>query len=239
MQSSQNIANDDVEPKKVEGSHFNVAGYWEPWHTPTNPGSGTTSDASYYENDFKNMDRVIYAFLTLDSAPNPDKPNDKYWDDACLYDVETRDCVSNDIEWPAKWPNPDAWNAVKIEAMYQACKYHNKKWIWGIGGASDLIQAVHDDDMDDFTDKVANLLTQVGDGVDLDFEHISDGVYRLKFAKLLYKLRQKLDKLGLQDKLIGYTTRYNAAWVSTNRPEGWTAWSTDGEALTINSALKD
>ena len=105
---------------------FSVGGYWEPWHTATNPGDGNTSMPSYYENDFKSLDKVFYAFLTLDGAPDPDQPHEIYWDGSCLYDVETRDCVAQDLIWPAKWPNPDAWNGVKIEAMYKACKFNNK-----------------------------------------------------------------------------------------------------------------
>jgi hypothetical protein len=74
----------------------------------------------------------------LDNKPNPDKPNNKAWDGKCIYDVETIDCVAQDLIWPAKWPNPDAWNGVKIEAMYNAAKENNKDFIWAIGGQSDL-----------------------------------------------------------------------------------------------------
>ena len=81
--------------KKVRsGAGFSVGGYWEPWHTATKPGDGTTSDPSYYENDFKNLDSVYYAFLTLDGSPDPDAPHEIYWDDSCIYDVETKDCAT-------------------------------------------------------------------------------------------------------------------------------------------------
>lgn len=42
----------------------------------------------------------------------------------------------------------------------------------------------------------------------------------------------------MTDKTIGFTTRYNAYWKSDNRPDGYTGFNTDGEALTINDALK-
>jgi len=108
-----------TEVQDVQESNWTVGGYWEPWHKPTNPGSGTDHDESYYENDFKNLDRVFYAFLTLDETPDPDAPHEKYWDGQCFTDVETAACVDGDLEWPPAYPNPVAWNAFKIEAMYK------------------------------------------------------------------------------------------------------------------------
>lgn len=98
--------------KKVavaSNADFTVGGYWEGWHDATRPGDGNTSEPSHYENDFKNLDKVYYSFITLDGAPDPDEPHSEYWDGSCLYDVQTRDCIGQDLIWPAKWPNPDAW----------------------------------------------------------------------------------------------------------------------------------
>jgi len=228
------------EKKVASGDGFSVGGYWEPWHTATNPGSGSTSDPSYYENDFKNLDSVYYAFLTLDGSPDPDAPHEIYWDESCIYDVETKDCATQDLIWPAKWPNPDAWNGVKINAMYDQCHNNGKKWIWSIGGASDLKFGVKDDQIAAFVDKVKFILSKAGDGVDLDFEHMSskDGDVLLNtYAKMIKLLRAGLDEAGMQDKTIGYTTRYNAAWDEDSSPDGWTNWNTDGEAMKINNVL--
>lgn len=179
----------------------------------------------------------------MDGAPDPDTPHHVAWDGSCLYDVETRDCVSQDLIWPAKWPNPDAWNGVKIEAMYQYCKENGKKWIWSIGGASDLELGVKEEQYDNFIGQIVTMLHKAGDGIDLDFEHLSvdddDGKLRKNFAHLLKKLREGLDKEGLKEKTIGYTARYNAAWDDDTSPDGWTNWNTDGEALTINKELKE
>jgi len=57
-------------------------------------------------------------------------------------------------------------------------------------------------------------------------------------ATILIKLRAAFDKYPqLAAKKIGYTCRYNAFW--NTPPDNWQGWNTDGEALTINNALKD
>ena len=40
-------------------------GYWENWNYAVTPGPGTINDASYYENDLRNINRFGYSFLTL------------------------------------------------------------------------------------------------------------------------------------------------------------------------------
>jgi len=57
-------------------------------------------------------------------------------------------------------------------------------------------------------------------------------------AMTLFKLREALKKADLNDKLIGYTTRFNAFWDDSSRPEGVNAWASDGEGLKIESVLK-
>lgn len=80
---------------------------------------------------------------------------------------------------------------------------------------------------------------QVGDGIDLDFEHLSDSDRdtQLKtMGTMIWKLRNALDAAGLKDKEIIFTTRYNAYW--DHAPSGFTGWNTDGEALAIDAAIK-
>lgn len=62
---------------------------------------------------------------------------------------------------------------------------------------------------------------------------------RKNHAHLIYKVRKGLDSHGLQEKTIGYTTRYNAAWDDDSSPDGWTNWNNDGEALTMDNEIKD
>lgn len=58
-------------------------------------------------------------------------------------------------------------------------------------------------------------------------------------AKLLHTTRHHLNNAGLNDKTIGYSTRYNAFWNDTNRPNGYVGYDNDGEVLRINSVLID
>ena len=133
-------------------SDFIVTGYWENYAVATNPGPGKPTDASYYENDFKSFNQIHYAFLSLDAKPNPDNPNDGKWDHVCIRDTDSLDCVINDVNWPAVWPNPDAWLAGKVEGTYNACHQNGKKFIWTIGGEADLRGGLNIEDVEAFTD---------------------------------------------------------------------------------------
>ena len=57
-------------------------------------------------------------------------------------------------------------------------------------------------------------------------------------AYILMIVRGRLDRSGLGDKKIGYTTRYNAFWNDTNRPQNYSGFVSDGEGLDIDSLLK-
>jgi len=63
---------------------------------------------------------------------------------------------------------------VRIEAMIAACHQGGKKFIWAIGGYSDATKAVRDDQVQLFASKVVQLLKVGGDGIDFDWEHLSD-----------------------------------------------------------------
>lgn len=58
-------------------------------------------------------------------------------------------------------------------------------------------------------------------------------------ADLLMTTRVAMNNAGMHGKTIGYSTRYNAFWNDTNRPDGYAAYDNDGEVLRINQVLKD
>ena len=75
-----------------------------------------------------------------------------------------------------------------------------------------------------------------------DWEHLSQHheitqEQREIQAKVLLKLRQKLDAEGMQNKQIGYTTRFNAFFDDTNRPMGFMKFDSDGEGLSVEHTL--
>ena len=43
----------------------------------------------------------------------------------------------------------------------------------------------------------------------------------------------------LKHKTLSYTTRFNAFWNDDNRPDGWTRFASDGEAIDIDNYLKE
>lgn len=91
---------------KSKDADFVISGFWEPWKTPINPGDGNNTTPSYYENDVKYFDNVIYSFMTLDKYPNPDAPRMTRWNGTCLYDSMTRDCAQNTMRFKDGWHNP-------------------------------------------------------------------------------------------------------------------------------------
>ena len=85
--------------KKVQSDEFIVSGFWESYRGPLNPGKGDATNTTYYENDVKNFNEIIYSFLTLDNKPNATHPRDRAWDGQCIYDATTQDCAANSIAW--------------------------------------------------------------------------------------------------------------------------------------------
>ena len=57
-------------------------------------------------------------------------------------------------------------------------------------------------------------------------------------GKVIFKLRKALDIAGLTDKIMVYTTRFNAFWDNTNRPANIISFPTDGEGIIIENTLK-
>ena len=72
------------------------------------------------------------------------------------------------------WKNDYNWQRVKIIAMIEACKRNGQKFIWATGGWSDITKTLSPGQEDSFVNHLVNLLKMAGDGVDFDWEHLSD-----------------------------------------------------------------
>ena len=81
-----------------------------------------------------------------------------------------------------------------------------------------------------------------GDGIDFDWEHLSDdptlkNQQRKVLGEILFNLRAALDKNGMANRQIGYTTRFNAFWKIP--PKRVKPFSSDGEGIDIGQVLTD
>lgn len=222
---------------------INVGGYWENWEAAMNPGSSDSSNPVYYENDLANFDRIFYSFLTLAQKPDPSSPPNERWGGLAIYESMTQ---ANVIDVMTKtdptWDNPNDWQRIKIQAMIDECQANGKKFIWAIGGWSDLTQTISDDQVSALVAQCVLLLKLGSDGIDFDWEHLSNDPaisyqQRRVMGKLFPALRKALDENGLSDKMIGYTTRLNAFWNDSNRPQGVSTFITDGEGIDIAETL--
>jgi endo-chitodextinase len=70
--------------------------------------------------------------------------------------------------------NPQSWMMVKNRALYREIKKQGKKLIYGLGGESDLKGFMSLEQVQDFADYVVYMLGIAGDGINLDFEHMSE-----------------------------------------------------------------
>ena len=86
------------------------------------------------------MTHIFYSFLTLAKHPTPAKPTAAYWDGLGLYESETGIDIINILNGPKDGPND--WQKKKIDAMMVQAKESGKKWIWSIGGWSDLTKTI-------------------------------------------------------------------------------------------------
>ena len=222
-----------------------ISGYWENWRGAIHPGGGGSDSPAYYKKDIASTNHVLYSFITLDQRPNPDNPGQKYWNGMALYESMTAaDVIDVMTETDPHWKNPYEWERAKIAALINATHDNNAKFIWAIGGWSDLTKTLHEDQIPQFVDKCVELLKLTGDGIDFDWEHLSEDSeivddQRRVLAKTMLALRSTLDKEGLQDKQLGYTTRFNAFWNNDTKPENYTYFKSDGEGLTIEKTLND
>ena len=222
-----------------------ISGYWENWKCPINPGKGEAKDPSFYKIDIANFNCVLYSFLTLDKTPNPDQPAQRHWDGTAIYESMSADNILTVMtKTDPPWKNPDEWQRVKIDALIRATHDNGGKFIWAIGGWSDLTKTIHECQIPTFVEQCVALLKLAGDGIDFDWEHLSEDPkcavdQRNILAKTLLKLHTALKREGMHDKSIGYTTRFNAFWNDKSRPEGYKQFDSDGEGLTIDQTLRD
>jgi len=139
--------------------------------------------------------------------------------------------------------NPDANLTKKNHALFKEVKNNGKLFIFGMGGYSDTKGFMRLDQVQSFADKVAHLLGTVGDGINLDFEHISSSGNKQEqlkvMAHLLHYTRRALISARIKWKEITYTCRYNAIYNDTNRPEGFKKHDSDGELVEIAKILAE
>ena len=131
----------------------------------------------------------------------------------------------------------------KISALIKAVHDNGGKFVWAIGGWSDLTKTIQESQIDAFVAECVKLLKLEGDGIDFDWEHLSDhSSIRAQqldtLGKTLVALRKALDEEGLQDKQIGYTARLGTFWNSASIPSGYTTFTTDGEGIEIAKAVE-
>ena len=117
------------------------------------------------------MTHVFYSFLTLAQRPNPDSPQVAYWDGVGLYESMTAADIMDVLNTP-KWGTHD-WQKIKLDGMMGHASNNSKKWLWAIGGWSDLTQTIKLNQVDAFVAKCVDLLKKSGDGIDFDWEHLS------------------------------------------------------------------
>ncbi|WP_325099827.1 glycosyl hydrolase family 18 protein [Allofrancisella guangzhouensis] len=246
-QNQQNVTVTFEQVAPVEAGK-KVIGYWENWKPalPEMEGSGGDKSADYYKPSFANYSHVLYSFLTLSNQPNSDNPPNTNWDGSAIYETMTLKPVlevMNDTTYSYNW------QAGKIKAMIDATHQEGKKFIWAIGGWSDLQQTIKPEQIDSFVTQCVNLLKQYGDGIDFDWEHLhqlANGQPNPNakeqtdtLAKTMLKLRQALDDAGMYDKEVGYTTRFNAFFGNSEDHAFPAKFNSDGEGLAIDGWLKD
>jgi hypothetical protein len=215
-------------------SEFQVGGYLENW-----------KEYSGYDN----FNVVYYSFLTLDNAPNADSPQEKQWDGSAIYETMTLAPIMDVItQTDPLWDNQYEWQRSKMQTVMDTVHGNGKRFVWAIGGWSDLTKTISDDQIPAFVDQVVALLQNGGDGVDFDWEHLSTSSdsamlqqQRAIVGKTISALRQALNNNGLSDKTISYTTRWNCFWQSEDAAQyNALAFDSDGECLdTFSHASPD
>merc|ERR1712232_1182236 len=213
------------------GADFQVGGYLENW-------------VAY--DGYSNFNTVYYAFLTLDSAPNADNPNDKQWDGSAIYETMTLAPVLDVMnKTDPEWKNPYEWQRSKIAEVMDYCSANGKTWMWAIGGWSDLERTISDEQIPTLVQQVVALLKLGGDGVDFDWEHLStssdaavNSQQRSVLGKLVSALRKALNDNGMSSKHISYTTRWNCFWTSADAHKySALTFASDGECLDNFAAM--
>ena len=225
-------------------SQMIIGGYWENWLGPLHPQGTDPNVPEYYATDLHNFNHVYYSFLTLVKVPNPSDPPNVQWTGEAIYEsMSGADVLTVMTKTDPEWDNPHNWQRKKNVAIIDQCHANNKKFIWAIGGWSDLKRTISDDQIQLFVTNCIDLLKITGDGIDFDWEHLSENAdikeqQRHVLGKIFPVLRTAMDENGLSDKLIGYTTRFNAFWgAGIPVPTNVTPFQSDGEGIDVNDAL--
>jgi len=209
---------------QVQG--FQIGGYLENWVSP-------------YVG-YEKFNVVYYSFLTLDPQPNPDAPPARRWNGQAIYETMTLAPIGEVMtRTTPDWDNDHNWQRVKIQAVIDYCKSVGTKFIWAIGGWSDLTLTIYDEQIELFASMVVDMLQYGGDGIDFDWEHLSwpsDASVRLQQRAIVGKtakaIRRHLDAAGMHDKTISYTSRFNCFWQSADAHQfNAKMFPSDGECL--------
>ena len=208
---------------------FQVGGYLENWQA--------------YGSVPGPFNVVYYSFLTLNQRPNPDAPAPIFWNGEAIYESS---CAADVLEVMTKtepaWENPNEWARAKIQPAIDSCRESGVPFMWGIGGWSDLTKTITDAQIPKFVEMCVKLLRLGGDGIDFDWEHLSNfkdadpQLFRQQRAivgKTISALRMALDEAGMEDKHISYTTRWQCFWTSADASKHANAksFTSDGECL--------
>lgn len=208
-------------------SSFQVGGYVENWKR---------------YDDLAPFSTVYYSFLTLDPHPDPDSPHAKVWNGKAVYEsMSAADVIDVMTKTDPAWKNQYNWQREKIQKLMDTCAKNNQVFMWSIGGWSDLKGTITDAQIPVLVSQVLALLKLGGDGVDFDWEHLSNFSHvesvtqqqRHVLGKLIKKLRQELDANGMKQKHISYTTRWNCFWDTDEERNASHAlqFPSDGECL--------
>jgi len=209
----------------ARSSEFQVGGYLENWK-------------SYQGYDA--FTHVYYAFLCLDQRPNPDTPRDIAWEGHAIYETMTAAPVIDVMtKTQPLWKNPHEWQRAKVAAVMKHVEAAGKKFIWALGGWSDLQRTVSDKQIPHLVKQIVALLHVGGDGIDFDWEHLSTSAdtklraqQRSVLGKVIAATRAALNAAGLKHKTISYTTRWNCFWTSKQAAShGALTFASDGECL--------
>ena len=166
------------------------------------------------------------------------------WDGQAIYETMTLADVLEVMqlcEGCQPYDNPHNWQRQKIVALMDYCAANGKKFVWAFGGWSDLKRTISDGQIDDVVAMLVELLETVGgDGIDFDWEHLSEykdidpGLHaqqRLIVGKVIVALKEALVAKGMGDRIISFTPRYNAFWDSG--AYGSAQFRTDGEGIDV------
>ena len=212
-------------------------GYWKNWLP-----NYQSSKEEDYRRDFENFTHVCYAFLTIAAKTCPEVPPVAQWDGRCVYESYSGMSITDVMDTSNA---VTSFQRVKIQAMLKAAQASGKKFIWSIGGWSDLVGTLDDQQVPAFVTECVKLLETGGDGVDFDWEHLShEGLseqsrsqQRHVLGKVMAALRKALNSHSkLSGKIIVYTTQHNAFW--NPPPQGIGAFLSDGEGIDTFRAIK-